>query len=203
MIIKGFKFGMLLQIAIGPICLFVFQTAVTYGFPVAISAVIGVTLVDAFFILAAIWGLGTLLNRNKDFKNILQTLGAIVLIGFGISTIAAAFGISIIPNINLLSTKNIDSIFTKSIILTLSNPLTIIFWAGVFSAKIVEEEMNSIDMYIFGFGAIVSTFFFLTFVSVFGHFVNEFIPVTLLVILNIIIGIVLIVFGIKTALKKA
>ena len=29
---KGFKFGMILQIAIGPICLFVFQTACKSGF---------------------------------------------------------------------------------------------------------------------------------------------------------------------------
>ncbi|WP_321063601.1 hypothetical protein [Terrisporobacter sp.] len=31
-IFRGFKFGMILQIAIGPICIFIFQTACKYGF---------------------------------------------------------------------------------------------------------------------------------------------------------------------------
>lgn len=35
MFLKGFKFGMLLQLAIGPICLFIFQTSITKGFFVA------------------------------------------------------------------------------------------------------------------------------------------------------------------------
>lgn len=69
MIIKGFKFGMLLQIAVGPICLFVFQTAAAHGFTSAMSGVIGVTLIDALYILAAICGLGTLIEHYKNFKN--------------------------------------------------------------------------------------------------------------------------------------
>ena len=203
MIIKGFKFGMLLQIAVGPICLFVFQTAVAHGFPSAMSSVIGVTLIDTLFILAAIWGLGTLLDRNKNFKKTIQTFGAIILIGFGISTIVGAFGISTIPSMHFLSKLNVDSIFLKALILTVSNPLTILFWAGVFSTKIVEEEMNTFDMYLFGIGAVFSTILFLSLISAIGHFVNEFLPSTLITIFNVLIGLVLITFGIKTALIKS
>lgn len=137
MIIKGSKFGMLLQIAIGPICLFVFQTAVTHGFSAAMSSVVGVALIDTLFILVAMWGLGTLLERNKNYKKAIQTFGAMVLIGFGISTILGAFGVPIVPSIDFLSKQNLDSIFFKALLLTLSNPLTILFWAGVFSTKII------------------------------------------------------------------
>lgn len=35
MLIKGFKFGMLLQLAVGPICLFIFQLASVNGFLIA------------------------------------------------------------------------------------------------------------------------------------------------------------------------
>ncbi len=203
MIIKGFKFGMLLQIAVGPICLFVFQTAIAHGFSSAMLSVIGVTLIDTLFILVAIWGLGTLLERNKNFKKTIQIFGAIVLIGFGISTIAGAFGISIIPSMDFLSMQNFDSTFFKALLLTLSNPLTVLFWAGVFSTKIVEEEMNTPDMYLFGLGAIISTILFLSLISTIGHFANEFLPSTLLIIFNVLIGLILIAFGIRTALKKS
>jgi len=52
MLIKGFRFGMILQIAVGPLCLFIFQTAVTSGFFTAMIGVMGVALVDALYILA-------------------------------------------------------------------------------------------------------------------------------------------------------
>jgi len=199
MIIKGFKFGILLQIAIGPICLFVFQTAVTHGFWAALYSVIGVALVDALFILVAIWGIGTLLEHNKQFKKIIQTFGAIVLIGFGISTLLSAFGISILPSMNFLPTQNFNSIFFKALLLTLSNPMTILFWAGVFSTKIVEDDMNTSGMYLFGLGAVISTLLFLSLISGIGVFANEFFPSILLTSFNILIGLLLIAFGIKTA----
>ena len=78
-----------------------------------------------------------------------------------------------------------------------------VFWAGVFSTKIVEEEMNIFDMYLFGIGAVFSTILFLSLISAIGHFVNEFLPSTLITIFNVLIGLVLITFGIKTALIKS
>ena len=68
MIWKGFRFGMFLQIAVGPICLFIFQTAVTSGFFAAEIGVLGVVLIDALFILAAIFGIGKILNKYRSMK---------------------------------------------------------------------------------------------------------------------------------------
>ena len=48
---------MLLQIAIGPVCLLILQTAISSGFATAESGVLAVALVDALFIFAAIWGI--------------------------------------------------------------------------------------------------------------------------------------------------
>jgi len=82
--------------------------------------------------------------------------------------------------------------------LTLSNPLTILFWVGVFSTKLSEANMNRKDMYCFGFGAVLATISFLTLVSITGIFVNNFLNPDVLKILNIIVGLVLIYFGLKT-----
>ena len=68
MIWKGFRFGLLLQIAVGPICLFIFQTAAGSGFWIAEIGVLGVTIVDVFYILAAILGIGFILTKYKKTK---------------------------------------------------------------------------------------------------------------------------------------
>lgn len=202
MILKGFRFGMLLQIAVGPVCLFIFQTAVASGFFVALIGVLGIAIIDALYILAAIYGIGKLLNRHEKVKIIIKYLGALVLIVFGLSNLLGVFGISLLPSLNFIPSQSTENVFFKVLLLTLSNPLTILFWIGVFSTKVSEEKMDLKNMYFFGLGAVISTILFLTAISVAGNFVNNFLDPFLLSILNCIVGLVLIGFGIKTIIKN-
>jgi threonine/homoserine/homoserine lactone efflux protein len=201
MIYKGFRFGLLLQIAIGPVCLFIFQTAIASGFFTAETGVLAVVLVDAFFIFAAILGMGTLINRFSKTKAILKYFGAFVLILFGLSNILGVFNISFLPGLNLSPSVHSRNIFITMLLLTLSNPLTILFWAGVFSTKLVEENFKQNEVYLFGCGAVLSTAFFLTGVALIGSLVNTFINEEFIMILNLAVGLVLILFGVKTARK--
>jgi len=201
MIFKGFKFGMLLQLAVGPVCLFVFNTAISSGFLFAEFGVLGVVFTDALFILLAILGVGQILEKSTKIKKIISYFGGLVLVIFGLSFILSSYGISILPNINILKEVTSKNIFLKAIILTGSNPLGIIFWAGVFSAKVIEENMNKKDIYSFGTGACLSTLFFLTLVAFGGSLATNFLPTNIITFLNVIVGIILILFGLKTFKK--
>lgn len=64
----GFKFGLILQAAVGPVSIFIFQTAAASGLLSALGAVLGVTLADLVCVAAAIWGVGTLLDRSRNGK---------------------------------------------------------------------------------------------------------------------------------------
>lgn len=201
MIFKGFKFGMLLQFAIGPVCIFIFQMASLRGFYIAASGVLGVLIVDGLYILAAILGIASIIER-KNTKIILKVFGAIVLFIFGISTILSVFNIVVLPSLSLQNTTNLNNVFIRTIILTISNPLTIIFWAGVFSTKLVEENMDKKDIYTFGLGALLSTAFFLTLVALVGSLTRSFFPPYIIQFLNVIVGILLVYFSLKILFKK-
>ncbi|GAA0116487.1 LysE family translocator [Clostridium senegalense] len=201
MFFKGLKFGMLLQLAIGPVCIFILQMASLKGFYIAETGVLGVTIVDGLYIFAAILGIASIIEKRK-VKVGLKIFGAIILIIFGLSTVLGQFDINFIPSLSLQGEGNSNSVFLKSIILTASNPLTIVFWAGVFSTKIIEENMKRKDIYIFGIGALMATLSFLTLVAVLGTFTKVFLPAYVIQILNIIVGVLLIYFGVKMALKK-
>jgi threonine/homoserine/homoserine lactone efflux protein len=202
MVFKGFRFGMLLQIAVGPVCLFIFQTAASSGFAAAETGVLGVAIVDALFIAAAILGIGALISRYPKAEKFLKNFGAAVFLIFGISIIAGVFGVSIVPSLDFNQKQSAGDVFIKAMLLTLSSPLTILFWAGVFSSKISEENMMKRDMYFFGLGAVLSTLFFLTSISILGRLVNSLLNPDLLSALNLVVGLLLIGFGIKTALKN-
>ena len=63
---KGFRFGLILQAAVGPVSVFIFQTAASFGIVSAEAAVMGVTIADLICVLAAIWGVGTLLEKSRS-----------------------------------------------------------------------------------------------------------------------------------------
>jgi threonine/homoserine/homoserine lactone efflux protein len=202
MIFKGFKFGMLLQLAIGPVCIFIFQIATLQGFYIAEKAIWGVALIDGLFILLATLGTASLIEK-KNIKIGLKMFGAIILLAFGFSTVLGQFGINFIPSLSLQNNYNSKDVFLRAVILTVSNPLTILFWAGIFSSKIAEQDMEKKDIYLFGFGALLSTMIFLNLIALIGSISNQFLTGSSIRILNLIVGVLLIYFGLKMIIKKA
>jgi len=83
MIYRGFKFGMLLQLAVGPMCLMVFSTSSTYGFLMGLSLVLAIALIDGLYITLSGLGVAVIINKEK-IKSVIKKLGCIVLVLFGV-----------------------------------------------------------------------------------------------------------------------
>jgi threonine/homoserine/homoserine lactone efflux protein len=201
MIYKGFKFGMILQLAVGPMCLMVFNTSTTYGFLVGLSLVLAITLIDGLYITLSGLGIAAIINKEK-VKSTIKILGCIVLVLFGTNTITGAFGFTLLPDLKLFSNATNQNIFIQGMLLTASNPLTIIFWGGVFSTQVAESNFSKRQLIFFGFGCILSTLFFLTIVAFCGSILSGFLPLIIIKILNVTVGGILICFGIKLLFKK-
>lgn len=197
--LDGLKFGMLLQLAVGPMCLMVFNTAKNVGFLVALTLVLAIALVDAFYIILASLGVSKILDKTK-IKKAFKIIGSFVLIIFGINIILNVLNINIIPGLNLKPTSS--NIFIQGLILTFSNPITIVFWGSVLTTKIIEDKLNKKELAVFSTGLVSSTLIFLTFVVVLGTMLSSFMPENILNIMNIIVGILIVFFGIKMLLKK-
>ena len=197
--LSGLRFGMLLQIAIGPMCLMVFNTAKNAGFGVAMSLVLAVALVDAFYIALASIGVSKLLEKDS-VKKVFKVVGALVLILFGLNIILGVFGINLIPGLNLKPTSS--SVFIQGLVMTLSNPLTIAFWGSVLTAKIVEDGLRKRELAVFSIGAVSATLLFLTAVAILGTVLGSFIPEPVSAALNVAVGLLIIYFGVKLFLKK-
>ena len=202
MLFKGFKFGILLQFAIGPVCIYIFQMASLKGFYTAETGVLGVALIDGIFIIVAILGIASIIDR-KNIRVCLKIFGSAILFIFGFSTVLSQFNISLLPSLGIHNISNSNNVFTRAIILTTSNPLTIIFWAGVFSTKVAEENMKRKEIYLFGLGALLSTILFLTLIALVGSFAKAFLSPNVIKILNSTVGFLLIYFSIRMLQKKS
>ena len=195
----GLRFGMLLQLAIGPMCLLVFNSAQSAGLLPALSLVLAIALVDAFYIALAALGAGKILaNRKADHA--VRIVGGCVLALFGLHIALSAFGIGLLPGLHIQTTAR--SLFVQGLILTLSNPLTIVFWGSVLTAKIVEDGLRKRELAVFSLGAVSATLLFLTAVAILGTVLGSFIPEPVSAALNVAVGLLIIYFGVKLFLKK-
>lgn len=200
---KGFRFGILLQVAIGPVFVFVLKTAVQSGRGAALAAALAATLVDAIFVTLAILGIGRLLEK-PDAQRALKLFGAIVLAYFGLGILLGSFGIQIIPGFgNLLQKVAVTNAFLYGFILTASSPLTILFWTGVFATKLSGEQYGRRDMVLFGAGAVTTTLVSLGLVAIVGGWLQSAVSPDVTKWLNVLVGVILIGFAIRMLLRRS
>lgn len=197
---KGFRFGMLLQLAVGPVCLYIFRAASVGGFIAGEAGVAGVMFADGLYIALALLGVAAVIGR-KGVRAALNAFGAVVLCLFGAATILGAFHISLLPGLSIDYDEARGTALGAAAV-TASNPLTIVFWAGVFSSRIAQENMQKRQAVLFGLGALLSTLCFLTLVAAAGSAARQFLPDAAVTILNIVVGAFLIFFGIRMLVKK-
>lgn len=201
---RGFRVGALLQLAIGPISLYIFRLAASQGFfSAALPAVLAVTLVDLLFVLAAILGLGAWIRNRPKVRTGLKWFGGIVLILFGAFTILDAFGISLLPGLSLTGDQSSMPGWLYAALLTLSSPLTIVFWAGVFSTQLAKRQLSMGAQFQFGVGAVLATPLFQSLIALLGSLTHAFLPAPATQILTAVVGGVLLALGVRSLLQKS
>lgn len=199
--LKGLYFGMMLQLAIGPVCLFIFNTATTNGFFSAMQVVVAVTLIDALFIILSLFGISLILN-NENIMFFFKIFSGMILIFFGINLICSVFDFPFFNNIFSIENLLSNNFFLTGLVLTVSNPLTIVFWGSFFSKQVSENNYNSIKLSFFAIGCISATFLFLIFVSVLGIYFTKFLTQDIILILNLVVGLIIALFGVKMLISR-
>lgn len=198
--LKGLTTGLVLQLAIGPVFIFIANITFQKGLTNALFAVSAVTLVDYIYIAMAIIGLGKILEQEKT-KKIFTIISSLILIIFGLLMIKNGVTFSININQNELVTNSFKESFFSAFILTISSPLTILFWTSIFTAKTIEYSMTKKELTIFGFASGFATFLFLGSIVFLLSFMRTMIPLKLVQGLNIFVGLLLITYGIIRSIK--
>lgn len=196
MLLEGFKFGMLLQIAIGPVCMYIFSLGTNYDFLRAQSGVMGVVLADGLYMSLALLGISSFIKDEKVQRKF-NIFGAVIVILFGMELVLGYFGVSILPKFSIFKSTTGNLPFFKAFFLTAANPMTILFWIGVFSTKLSHWNLDKKETGSFALGALLATFIFLSLVSFMGTVTNSFLSLEALNFLNSAVGVVLLYFGMK------
>lgn len=190
--IHGLATGLGLQIALGPVFFFIANLTLRGTIFNGLAGVLAVTIVDYFYIALSILGVGKLLEHKKVNKTF-GIVSSIVLAIFGISIIKGAFG-GVSTTVDA-SSMNLMTSFVSVFLLTISSPMTILFFTSLFTAKAVEYNYKKKELVAFGLGTGFATVLFLGISTTILSLVKEDIPVVLVQVLNLTVGLLLIGYG--------
>jgi len=197
---NGLLTGLFLQLAIGPVFFFIMNLVLQRTIYDGFAAVFAVTIVDYLYITLAIIGVGKLLEKKK-FKKIFERVSSIILIIFGLIIINGIISNGLANNIEISST-NLFSSFLSVFFITISSPMTIVFFTGIFTAKAVEYNYTKKQLYIFGLSVGLATFLFMSMSVIIFFFLKGAIPTLIIKILNLLVGLVLIGYGLTRILNN-
>ena len=191
--VQGLGFGLILQISVGPVCIAVLHKGIAQGFRHAFAMAWGAALVDALYILLSLAGVSVLWPIESARVGI-GLGGALLLLIFGLRYLLAPAGTARAQHRGESPLKS----FAYGVVLTLTNPLTILFWAGVLGAMMSTRTFDQAGgMVYFAAGCVTATLLFLTAVALAGHFLERLLNDRLALWLNRAVGLFLIGFAVK------
>jgi threonine/homoserine/homoserine lactone efflux protein len=192
----GLLTGLFLQAAVGPVFFFILQITLESSYANGLCAVAAATLVDCLYICLSLLGLGRLLER-RGLKRTFGLLGSLLLAVFGIIILKGGID-------GLKASASAGSgfwtpwrSFAGCFVLTISSPLTIAFWSGLFATKALEKGYAGRQLALFGAGAGAATFLFLASAMLALSLVGRGVPPAATRWMNVGVGILLIAYAVK------
>jgi threonine/homoserine/homoserine lactone efflux protein len=192
--LDGFLTGLILQIAIGPVYFFILNLALAGSLADAFAGIGAAVLVDYLYITLAILGVGKALQTRR-IKTILGFIGAAVLSIFGLVMILDPFTGRLGYEVVSKSINPVSS-FISTLLLTISSPLTIVFWTGVFASRAVQKDYSGKELIPFGIAAGLASLVFLGITITLIYSIKLSLPGDLIKTMNAAVGVILIGYGV-------
>jgi threonine/homoserine/homoserine lactone efflux protein len=195
---QGVIIGILVSIPMGPIGVLCVQRTLHQGRKIGFVSGLGAASADSFFATIAGFGLTFISDFFTNNQFIITLLGATVLVILGVRL----FITNTIAQVRKYKTKktNMFSDFISVFFLTLSNPITIIFFGLVFTGLgIVKNDTQSLIFLIIGIftGAILWWFILSSLVNLF----RQYFKIRIIFYINKFAGVLIVLFGIFALLN--
>ncbi|GAB4158457.1 MAG: hypothetical protein Fur003_2260 [Candidatus Dojkabacteria bacterium] len=196
---NGLLTGLTLQLAIGPVFFYIINLAIQKGLLDGFAGVIAVTLVDYLYITLSVFGIGKVLEQKK-VKKAFGLISSSVLVLYGGLILKGLLEQTVLKTTDI-NTSNPMTSFLSVFFMTISSPMTIIFFTSIFTSKAVELNYTKKELVRFGLGTGFATFMFMGSSALILSFLGNVIPLIVVQILNGIVGALLIGYGIVRILN--
>ena len=198
---NGLLTGLVLQIALGPVFFYIINLTIQKSLADGLAGVLGALTGDSLYIILSIVGVGSLLGK-PEVKRKIGIISAVTLIIFGVVILRSA--VQTVPAINGVTptTSGVLASYLTVLVMTLSNPLTIVFFSSVFSAKAAENNYERPQLRWFGLGTAAATLIFLGLSALLISSLRAVISPLVVAGLNVLVGMLLIAYGLLRLMRS-
>lgn len=138
-VLIGFTFAaMLMNISPGPSNLYVMARAISQGFKGGLFAALGLAVGSMIYVLATALGLSIIFEHSPTVYLIVKLVGAAYLFYLGYRYLKPTFDNSQF-GVNTPKQKTLESVFTESVLVEVTNPKTALFFIA-FLPQFVNES---------------------------------------------------------------
>jgi threonine/homoserine/homoserine lactone efflux protein len=137
--LKGIIIGVSIAAPIGPIGILCIKRSLTRGYSAGFATGLGAALADLLYAIVAGFGLTAVSSFLISQQTLLYSIGSIVLIALGVKTLTSPA----IAHPLTVKGKSFVSTMLETMILTLTNPFTIIAFIAAFATIGFTEETHN------------------------------------------------------------
>ena len=200
-LIQGIILGFTMAFLIGPTFISLVQTSIHRGFSSGIQFAMGVVLSDLAFI--ALSYLGALqIFQNESNQVTMGFIGGLILMGFGAVTFTRKYVMPAPVSIEVRVTgRGVLKYVMKGFFMNIFNPFLLVFWIGVMGVASSKFTIPSRELLVFFSGVIGTVFLTDVFKSFIAHRLKRYINARVLTIINRVVGVCLVLFGIGLIIR--
>lgn len=201
-ILQGLIWGFGLSILIGPVFFYLLETSLSKGIKEALYVDLGVFLSDLACIFLAYFFVDIIQGYIEDNPYV-KIIGGVIFIILGISSFYKKVCLKPAEEIEVPSGFTLAVDIVKGFMLNMVNPSVYLYWSGVmlFANSKLDHSGGSANLILF-FVVLLTTFFTIDVLKILGaNKLKKFVNEKMMRRLNMIIGVVFVVFGVLLVLK--
>ena len=180
---------------IGPVFFTILQTSIERGFRSGVFVAVGVSVSDAVYIIISYLGLSQIIE-NEQLKIYLTYGGGVMLIMFGFYYLLIKSKKLLDSETEHIKTRSPLRLMAKGFIINGFTPMMLIFWIGTVSVATTDLGYTTPREVMLFFVSIVCTVFTTDVIKAkLADHLRHLLTRRLIRILNIILGVVLLIFG--------
>jgi len=195
-VIKGIQFGIVLAFLVGPVFFTIIQTSAERGFPKGVLVAIGVCISDAFYVVVCYLGLIQLIE-SPVFRDQMAFVGGSILIVFGLYHLIVKTRKSMSPGKAATESKSYRYIL-KGFFINAFSPMVPILWIGYISVASIDLGLVEDSEFTVFFAAMLVTVLLTDIAKAYlAGRLSTLVTPQRMMWMNVIVGIALIVYGIR------
>jgi len=197
LIFKGVAYGTVMAFMMGPVFFTLIRTSIQNGAIRGSFMAIGIALSETFIITISYISIASLAD-SFVFKTIMGMVGGVLMMTFGAISFFKHFRRNnLLEGQPIPAAKHKWNYILQGFFLNALNPFVYLFWITLISADVLKNEYTPFQAFILFSGTITVIFSTDLFKAYLAEKISKYLTQELLVWVDRIVGIVLIIFGLR------